>query len=311
MSATVTLEGGVLQATVAPGLGGTILALRHLPSGLSALGTVPWTADLSAPAAPPMTEADWLRHFTGGWPVLFPNGGESCRDGAVAHGFHGEGSVSPWSVEAASSAALVLARRFATVPVRLTRRIALSGDTLSVTTEALAEAPVAAIWGEHVSFGSDLLATAFHVETAGAALRADPGYDPPENPLVPGAAGRWPHLPGRDGGTVDLSRPAEGWAALCYLSDFARPEIAIARNDGRLAATLSWDGAVFDCLWFWIELAATPAPPWNGRTRLVGLEPCSTPAGHGLVRARERGDRLVTLEPGRPVRAAVRLRIAA
>jgi hypothetical protein len=310
VSATVVLDNGLLRATVAPGLGGTILSLAHLPSGLSALGTVPWRADPEPPAAPPMTEAAWLRHYTGGWPILFPNGGEACVAGGATHGFHGEGSVSPWRAEA-EPAAVTLTRRFASVPATLTRRIALAADTLSVTTEARAGAPCAAIWGEHATFGGDLLAGAFRFETAGAALRADPGYDPPANPLLPGGEGRWPHLPGKDGGTLDLSRPAEGWAALVYLSDFTRPEITLARDDGRLAATLSWQGEVFACLWYWIELAGTPDPPWGGRTRLIGLEPCSTAATDGLARAAARGDRLVRLEPGRAIGAEVRLRLQA
>lgn len=308
MTGVVCLTNGRVAAEVAPGMGGAILSFRDVATGLSVLGTVPWDWNPHPPAAAPMTEPDWLPHYTGGWPILFPNGGEACVIDGVAHGFHGEGSVVPWVAEA-GAASLTLTRHFATVPVTMRRHIALEGRCLTVTTTATARAPVTAIWGEHVTFGSDLLAGPFRIEAGPARLRADPGYDPPESPLRPGATGDWPHLPGRDGGPVDLSRPQAGWAALAYLADMARPEITVARDDGRLAATLGWEGEVFDCLWLWVELGGTPAPPWNGKARLLGLEPCSTAAGHGLAQARERGDRIVRLEPGRPVRAALRLRL--
>lgn len=311
MTPLVHLENGEIKATVAPGLGGTILAAEHLGAGLSVLGRAPWVPDLTPPTATPMTEADWLPHFTGGWPILFPNGGEACHVDGVAHGFHGEASLAPWVAERGPEG-LSLRHDFATVPVTMQRHIRLEGTTLVVAAEAAASAPCAVIWGEHVTLGGDLLAAPFHIRSGPAALRADPDYDPPGNPLRPGARGQWPHLPGRDGGTpVDLSRPAEGWAALAYLSGFARPEITVARDDGRLAATLSWEGAPFACLWLWVELEATLTAPWGGRARLLGVEPCSTPAGDGLARARGRGERLVHLEPGRPVRAVTRLSLSA
>jgi len=310
VTAPVHLDNGVIGVTVAPGLGGTILDVVHLPSGLSALGRVPWVPDLTPPAGVPMSEADWLPHYTGGWPILFPNGGEACVIDGVAHGFHGEGSLAVWSAVHAGEG-LTLTCDFRTVPVRMTRQLRLEGASLVVTTEALASAPCAVIWGEHVTLGGDLLAAPFHIACGPAVLRADPDYDPAGNPVFPGATGVWPHLPGRHGGTVDLSRPAEGWAALAYLSGFDRPEVTVARDDGRLAATVAWEGGVFDCLWLWVELAATTAPPWSGQARLLGVEPCSTPAGHGLAQARANGDRLLHLLPGRPVRTVTRLTLAA
>lgn len=309
MSGLLQLDNGRIRATIAPGLGGAILDVVHVPSGLSALGRVPWDADLTPPADAPMTEVRWLPHYTGGWPVLFPNGGEACVIDGVAHGFHGEGSVTPWQAEPIPDG-VILTRRFTTLPAVMRRRVWVEGETLVVAAEATATALCTAIWGEHVTFGSDLLDGPFRIVSGAAQVRADAGYDPPGNPLRPGAEGAWPHVAGRDGGTADLSRPAEGWAAMAYLTELARPEITVARDDGRLAATLSWEGEAFSCLWLWIELAATAEAPWNGQARLVGLEPCSTPAGHGLAAARAQGDRLVALAPGRTVRGTVRLRLA-
>ncbi|MBC7740327.1 MAG: hypothetical protein H7245_24680 [Candidatus Saccharibacteria bacterium] len=41
---TVVLDNGVLRAQVTPGIGGSVLSLRHVTSGLSVLGQVPWDA---------------------------------------------------------------------------------------------------------------------------------------------------------------------------------------------------------------------------------------------------------------------------
>ena len=65
--------------------------------GLSVLGTVPWDvveAPIESLAA--RDEPEWLTRYTGGWPLLFPNGGDACTVDGVFHGFHGEASIAPW-----------------------------------------------------------------------------------------------------------------------------------------------------------------------------------------------------------------------
>lgn len=315
MTGDVILESEFLRVAVRPRVGGTITAIEHKELGLSVLGSVPWpVADepLDSGAAP--DEPTWLTRYTGGWPLLFPNGGDACTVDGVFHGFHGEGSITPWEAEP-GPARLRLTRRFATVPVRMEREISVEGELVTIRERAELEGdrPATVMWGHHPTFGSDLLAGAFEIGSGARRVRADETYDPPANPLRPGAVGDWPRLPGKNG-MVDLRRPLDAapdgrLACLAYLEDFAAPWISIRRRDDAIAAVLSWDAGIFPTAWFWMEINGTPDAPWDGRTRLIGLEPNTTPLASGLAEARRRGARLLTLRPAAPVEALVRLHV--
>lgn len=309
---SVTLESGALRVTVNPRVGGTITRVVHKASGLSVLGTVPWQP-ADAPLDPPMAtdEQTWLTRYTGGWPLLFPNGGDACTFEGTFHGFHGEASISAWDVDAAEPARLRLSRRFITVPVRMEREISLDGDLVTVreTAEAHGTAPVRVMWGHHPTFGSDLLDGDVELQSGARQVRVDQGYDPPTNPLLTGATGDWPLAPGKNG-PVDLRRAPTGrMAALAFLRDFDPAWIAIRRLDNVVAVALSWDAAIFPYAWLWYELEATDDAPWHGRTRLIGLEPSTTCSANGLADAARRGERLLELRPGVPVTATVRLQV--
>jgi hypothetical protein len=306
----VTIASDVLRVTVNPRVGGTITAVTHLGLGLSVLGTVPWDP-VDAPIAglAARDEAHWLTRYTGGWPLLFPNGGDAGIVDGIFHGFHGEASIASWGA-AASPARLVLRRRFFTVPVDMHRELTVEGDLLIVreTLRMTGPAPVDVMWGHHPTFGSDLLAGPFEVTTGAGHVVADEAYDPAANPLVPGSAGKWPVVEGKSG-RFDLSRPAGPLAAMAYLHEFAAPWAAIRRLDDSIGVALSWTPERFPCAWLWYELGGTTAAPWYGRCRLVGIEPSTTPTGSGLREARRRGSALMRLEPGQEYTAEIRLHV--
>lgn len=311
----VVLENDVLRVTINPRVGGTITAIRHKSTNLSVLGTVPWEpvdAPLESFAAP--DEPAWLTRYTGGWPLLFPNGGDACTFEGVHHGFHGEASISPWEAEARTSD-IRLTRRFQSVPVRMQRDISLDGDLVIVRERVQMDGnqPLKAMWGHHPTFGSDLLDGAFEIRTGARTIAVDRGYDPPANPLLPGAVGHWPMVQGK-AGMVDFSRPGQGptagtMAALAFLRDFDFPWISIRRLDDAIAVALSWDAAVFPYAWLWCEFGGTADAPWNGRARLIGLEPNSTCSANGLADAERRGERLLILQPGATLSATIRLQV--
>lgn len=311
MTGPVVLQSAALRVTVNPRVGGTITRIEHKMLGLSVLGTVPWEpvdAPLDPPAAP--NETVWLTRYTGGWPLLFPNGGDACEFAGASHGFHGEASISPWEAQI-EGAKIRLSRRFATVPVRMRREISVEGDIVAVRESVVSEGarPFQVMWGHHPTFGSDLLDGAFEIRSGARKVTVDRSYDPPANPLQPGAAARWPIAPGKNG-PFDLSRPPRGpMAALCFLSDFDSPWISIRRMDDAVAVALSWDATVFPYAWLWYELGATADAPWNGKTRLIGLEPNSTGSANGLADAQSRGGRLLTLLPGVEMTATVNLQV--
>jgi hypothetical protein len=315
MSGDLVLQSASLRVTVRPRVGGTITAIEHKRLGLSVLGTVPWEPveePLESGAAP--DEPTWLTRYTGGWPLLFPNGGDACTFEGAFHGFHGEASISPWEAESSGST-IRLSRQFATVPARMRREITVDGELLTIRETARVEdaRPAMVMWGHHATFGSDLLAGEFEIEAGARSVTVDEGYDPLTNPLLPGATGAWPMIAGKSR-TIDLGRPlgpnaGARIAALAYLHDFESPWISIRRLDNAVAATLSWDASIFPNLWLWIELGGTSDAPWSGRGRLIGLEPCSTRLAYGLAEAQRRGARLLALEPGSALSAITRLHV--
>ena len=95
-SGRLVLQNEQLRITVTPEVGGTITAIEHKGLGASVLGTVPWEPE-GTPLEPGAAREEtlWLTRYTGGWPLLFPNGGDACEFEGVFHGFHGEGSITP------------------------------------------------------------------------------------------------------------------------------------------------------------------------------------------------------------------------
>jgi hypothetical protein len=79
--------------------------------------------------------------------------------------------------------------------------------------------------------------------------------------------------------------------------------------DDAIAVQLSWDGGRFPCAWLWYELTGTLDAPWNGRTRLVAIEPNTTPCALGLSEALARGAALLHLAPGTSLSASIALRV--
>jgi galactose mutarotase-like enzyme len=306
---TIRLESADLRVTVDPLVGGTVTAIVHKAEGLSVLGTVPWTPR-PGPAAT-IAAADenaWLPYYTGGWPILFPNGGDACTFDGVFHGFHGEASLARWDADQVDGG-LRLRHRFETVPVEMERRFALEGDALTIreTVTSHGDRPIAVMWGHHPTFGADLLAAPFEIDTDARRVMVDDRFDPALNPLRPGAAADWPEAPGK-AGPCRLDRPQGPMTAMAYLLDFQRPRASIRRLDGKIAAELTWDGAVFPCAWLWIELESTQEPPWAGRTRLLAIEPNTTWPGNGLADTSRRGAPLLMLQPNEQRSAWIRLR---
>ena len=312
MSALVLLENDQLRIIVDPMVGGTIRSVEHRGLGLSVLGKVPWKAE-TTPLDPSTVKDErlWLTRYSGGWPILFPNGGDACTFHGVFYGFHGEASIAPWDMQM-DDRAIILRRRFQTVPVEMEREITLDGDVLLIreTARVVGTIPATVMWGHHPSFGSDLLDGPVEIQSNARAFMSDDHYDAPANPLRPGGKGRWPMVPSKAKNALyDLSRPREPLSAMTCLADFSEAWVTIRRRDDAVGIALSWDETVFPYAWLWFELGGIADEPWDGQTRLIGVEPNTTWPANGLTEAEERGGRLLTLVPGKDVTAQVRLHV--
>lgn len=304
------LDSAALQVAVNPEVGGTITSIRHKPTNLSVLGEVPW-ANVGAPlpALAARDEQEWLTRYSGGWPLLFPNAGDACTVEGVHLGFHGEASIAPWAAEF-EDGALVLTRTFSSIAATMRRTIAAEGEVLSIHEELVysGREPAVAMWGHHPTFGSDLLAAPFEVTCGARNVAAEAQYDPDSSPIACGAGGAWPFLPAKHGGSIGLSKPRSPWSSVAYLTDFHDPWAAIRRLDDAIAVLVSWDGRRFPCAWLWYELEATQEAPWNGSTRLVGIEPNTTPCALGLAESLSRHAPVLRLDPGMSLDTWIELR---
>jgi len=298
------LENSCLRADVRAEAGATIASLRHLASGVEMLAQLPWDP-VAAPTHAAPDELSWLARWTGGWPPLFPNGGDAGLHAGVHHGFHGEASVATWTATR-DGKALVLARRFLTVPARMTRRLTLDGPCLTLDAEVEADAPCEVIWGEHVTLGGALLDGPVTLATSATRAVASADYAPPESPLVPGAESPWPCLPGRTG-TVDLSHPQSGWSLLAGLFELGPAPFVEVTREGGPTVRIEWTADPWPLAWLWIETGGDRNVPWFGRGRALGVEPSTTWPPTGLARATRAGGRLLQLRPGEPGRARLSL----
>jgi hypothetical protein len=318
MSAVILLENDQLRITVDPMVGGTIRTVEHRELGLQILGKVPWKAETTPlDLATVKDEQLWLTRYAGGWPILFPNGGEACTFRGVFHGFHGEASIAPWDMQM-DDRAIILRRRFKTVPVEMEREIMLDGDLLQIreTARTVGSDAATVMWGHHPSFGSDLLDGQVEIQSNARGFMSDEHYDAPANPLRPGGKGRWPMASSKvktKTQLFDLSRPREPLSAMTCLSEFppdtTGPWVTIRRLDDAVGVALSWDESVFPYAWLWFELNGLTEEPWNGRTRLIGVGPNTTWPANGLAEAEASGGRLLTLVPGKEVTARIRLQV--
>lgn len=288
---SMVIESAALSVRVTPNVGGTITEVLHGPTGLSVLGRVPWTAVEEPLAAAARDEPEWLTRYSGGWPLLFPNAGDACTVDGVFHGFHGEASIMRWDVVGARKDQLVLERHFTVIPAHMRRTFTVTGETLSIS-ELLTysgDAATDVMWGHHPSFGSDLLDGPVEITSGAAHIKIEPAYAPPEG--------------------ADLLRPVAQLASLAYLTGFDSAWATIRRLDDAIAIHLAWDGARFPCAWLWHELEGTTTPPWSGHTRLIAIEPNTTPCGLGLAEAHRRGAPLLRLAPGQQLTSEISLRV--
>lgn len=279
-----------LRVQIDPDRGAEILFVGR-PNGSNMLAHYDWATPLRPGDSTTYGTSylDWHAAYRGGWQELFPNAGAECLVGEVPLPYHGEVSTARWSVASQSPAHMVL-RAACRLPLLLERTMRLDADAPILTVEETivneSASPVPYIWGQHPAFAVD---PESRVDLPDGALHVDTDYDPASNDLQPGAVGRWPHAPAKEGAAVDMRIAPRGPVSrMCYLDDLAAGWGAIRHPDTGTGIALAWDRATFPYIWLWQEVGG-PDFPWYGRARITAIEPLSAWPGDGLTGAIARG----------------------
>ena len=290
----------------------------HRRSSISASAFPCWARCRGMPVDAPIggfaarDEAHWLTRYTGGWPLLFPNGGDACTVDGVFHGFHGEASISPWEATVSRQSARAHAPVLHGAGRDASRAHASMSDMLIVR-ERLRMHGTASDRRD-VGPSSDLrLRSSRRAISRSRRVREARDRRRGLRPAAgirfcpaPSALGRYSRA--RRDRSISAGRRSrlQRWP---ISHDFEAPWAAIRRLDNAVAVALSWTRERFPFAWLWYELSGTAEAPWHGRARVIGIEPSTTRPAYGLAVARQKGSPLLRLEPGDELTAELRLQV--
>lgn len=301
--ATEVLDNGQLRVVVLPGRGGDVHALEHRPSSTQLLWHAPWTT----PAGPSVPDgADFHEWYLGGWQDLLPNGAGPCTVDGVQHEQHGESWRLPWSC-ARRDETLVLEVALRVLPLRATRRLRLVGATLRVEEriENAGEAPVRFMWGHHPAWGGDLLEAGCRVDLPGGRTHCFGSEVDRSSRLAAVGSGEWPRLPGRQGGSVDLSvvpGAEAGSHDVALVTDLQDGWYALRNPRRGVGVAVRFPRETFRWIWMWQPYGGATVEPFSRGTYALALEPWTSPPG--LANAVERGAE-IRLGPGERLEATL------
>lgn len=295
------LSSGEIEVTVLLG-GGHIADLRRCGHSINALWEAPWPTIEPYEFSPLAHSAAYgervtgqmLSGYTGHALALGYYGMPESDDARRGLSLHGEAASSEWRVAdtrvAPSTASVTLET---SVPlsqwyVRRTLRVASEASTVTVTESVRNTSAVARHfqWVEHAAFGEPLFAG----DESTLALSGDRavtwplGYEGHE--LLPNDFEfRWPRA-----GDHDLSAPfledGTGFVAAVQVDPGRTHGFVAVHNRRRgLASGYVFNARRFPWIVLWEENRARAYPPWNGRTRVRGVEFGTSPMPLGLEQA--------------------------
>jgi hypothetical protein len=302
------LSNGAVELTVLLG-GGHIADFRLCGSPINTLWEAPWQTiepqSFSSHEHAALYGDDpvgkFLCGYTGHALALGYFGMPSAVEAAHGLALHGEAASSEWRVVSAENgdrrAFLVLEVALPVYRLHFQRKIHLCADALTVSIEEVIanrnDNELEFQWIEHAAFGEPLFtnseASLFTSGTLGVTWPL--GYEGHEL-LSNGAEFQWPHAQSTDGEAIDLSqafvRDRTGFLAALLTDPDRENAFAVVHNRRHaLVAGYSFDRARFPWIALWEENRARAYPPWNGRTRVRGVEFGTSPMPLGLDHARK------------------------
>ncbi len=302
------LSNGLIELTVLLG-GGHIADFRLIGSPINILWEAPWKSIdphtfSSAQHAGLYGEepvGKFLSGYTGHALVLGYFGRPSHVEAAQGLPLHGEAACAQWTVVAAEqgadSCSLTLEVELPAYHLTFRRTITLRTNALTAAIDEAIDnrsgAEKMLQWVQHAAFGEP-----FYTKTDASlfvpvsrACTWPLGYE--DHELLPNNTEfNWPVAPTIDGGQVDLTIPfarnGTGFVASLLMSaERSQAYIAIHNRRHELVAGYSFDRSRFPWIALWEENCTRSYPPWNGSTRVRGVEFGTSPMPLGLDQARE------------------------
>jgi Domain of unknown function (DUF4432) len=304
---TLVLGGDELRAVVLPGRGGDIVSLRASGSELL------WNASWPTPAGPAVPAgADFHDWYFGGWQDLFPNGGAPAEVDGIAHEQHGESWRRAWAATPADGG-VRLDVALDVLPLRASKTIRVTGPTITVNerVENAGADAVTMMWGHHPAYGGALVESGARIDLPGGRTECFGAAVDSTSRLAERGAGRWPHVPGRDGGEVDLSvmpGPDAGTHDVCLVTDLEAGWYALRNPRRGIGVAVRFPRDVFGFLWIWQPFGGATYAPFDKGIYALALEPWTSPPSLGA--AVERGAE-VRLGPGAALEAEIELTVFA
>lgn len=302
----LVLRSEDVEVVLLPDKGADIYSWVDLRSGVDVLFKTPWGLPPAVPNWAPDSQSAWLARYPGGWQVLCPNGGaESTGPGGVRWGFHGEACLAAWDVDGTGAHIgagwAELSTRLHRAPLRLRRRLHLSGRLLTITESVTNTSPdeLELMWSHHPAFGAPFLEPGCVISTGARTVVADD--EAPGSLLTAGSRHAWPNVSTKDDERLDLSavpdaeQPRDQFA---YLTDFDDGWFAITNPRLGFGVGMRWPLEVFPHAWFWQEMHGSPGYPWWREAYVCAIEPASTIPGQGIAAARAKDANLVRLRGG-------------
>jgi hypothetical protein len=300
------LSNGSIELTVLLG-GGHIADLRLIGSPLNVLWEAPWktidphtfSAAKHAALYGDGAVGKFLSGYTGHALVLGYFGMPSHDEVAQGLPLHGEAASAEWNVLAAhqgrDSASLELEVELPIYHLSFRRKITLQANALTAVIDETvvnrSDAEITLQWVQHAAFGEPFYtqADASLFVPVARALSSPLGYEHHEF-LPKNSEFLWPTAPTANEGQADLTIPFQqdgtGFvASLLIPAERTHAYIAIHnRRHGQIAG-YSFDRSRFPWIALWEENCARSYAPWNGVTRVRGVEFGTSPMPLGLDQA--------------------------
>jgi hypothetical protein len=223
-------------------------------------------------------------------------GGPSEEEAAAGLTPHGEGSIVLYQIDSTGNQ-LVQTATFPMAGLAFERRMQLDRHVAvireSLTNLGAIDKPIA--WTHHVTLGAPFVVpgkTRFAIPgTRSRVYEGDFGED---SPYQPGADFDWPHVPLKDGGTLDLRLYPQAEASSGYTAHLLDPDqeegffTAYSPDHGVLCG-YNWNRSDYPWIGIWEENRSRKQIPWCGQTITRGMEFGVSPMPESRRQMIERG----------------------